>query len=208
MNIFWLYTKLNSCCREVWEAKRLACSSGTCETDWKSFCKSESEPRHFLSLKNVSNTAVYNFYAKLSEYLYIARNSRAMRVTAVISCIFFSLVLRKQNLSHPYPDGASVPGALGHPPSSHLQVMVEMKTTWALGAHRKILCLRRYFEDADAVEVGIAVRSINVQLAHSHKRAIFVDKNPLPSVPKGLLQILDIRLFAITRHASPHQVLY
>lgn len=161
MNIFWLYTKLNSCCREVWEAKRLACPSGTCETDWKSFCKSKSEPRHFLSLKNVSNTAVCNFYAEPSgEYLYIPWNSRAMRVTAIISSIFFSLALRKQNLAHPYPDSASVLGAPSHPPPSHLQAVVEVKTTWALGAHRKILCLRRYSEDADGFEVGIAVRTI------------------------------------------------
>lgn len=61
---------------------------------------------------------------------------------------FFSLVPKQLNLA---PRILTVQVSQVHPPGSQLQAVAEVKVTSALGTCRKILCLRRCFEDADGV---------------------------------------------------------
>lgn len=62
---------------------------------------------------------------------------------------FFSPSAQEAKSSPPVPCCSKCPGWAQLPTSTQLQAVAEMKATLALGARRKILCLRRYFEDAD-----------------------------------------------------------
>jgi len=74
-----------------------------------------------------------------------------MRVTANISSIFFQPSAQKGKSVPPVSWPGKCAGCTQLPTCSQLQAVAEVKATLALGASRKISCLRRYFEDADGV---------------------------------------------------------